>query len=141
MYFKDEIITAKECPYCGDEPEYTDSSVIYGESYGMIYLCKPCDAYVGVHHGNSKVSLGRLANKELREAKKKAHFYFDQLWNKAIKQGRRKHEARNAAYNWLSTQLDIPSDYTHIGMFDIDLCDKTAEICKPYCKSKNYKLT
>ena len=31
----------------------------------MIYICKPCDAYVGVHKGTDK-ALGRLANKELR---------------------------------------------------------------------------
>ena len=63
------------CPYCGNNSEYIDSSFIYGKSYGMIYLCRPCEAYVGVHKGTDK-ALGRLANKELRESKKEAHFYF-----------------------------------------------------------------
>lgn len=40
------------CPYCGRVAKYVDSSVIYyGHSYGMAYLCRPCNAYVGVHHG------------------------------------------------------------------------------------------
>ncbi|MBL0255764.1 MAG: hypothetical protein IPQ27_12795, partial [Chitinophagaceae bacterium] len=39
------------CPYCGNKTEYIDSSFIYGKSYGMIYICKPYDAYVGVHKG------------------------------------------------------------------------------------------
>ena len=40
------------CPYCGAVSILTDSKVVYGKSYGMIYLCRnypKCDAYVGVH--------------------------------------------------------------------------------------------
>ena len=32
------------CPYCNQESQFVDSSVIYGKSYGMIYLCSDCDA-------------------------------------------------------------------------------------------------
>ena len=56
------------CPYCGERAVYTNSKEVYGRSYGMIYLCRPCDAYVGVHDGTAK-PLGRLANAELRAAK------------------------------------------------------------------------
>lgn len=35
-----EILTGKICPYCGKPTEYVDSSIIYGRSYGMIYLCR-----------------------------------------------------------------------------------------------------
>lgn len=35
----DGILSGKICPYCGNRTEYVDSSVIYGRSYGMIYLC------------------------------------------------------------------------------------------------------
>jgi hypothetical protein len=38
------------CPYCNQESQFVDSSVIYGKSYGMIYLCSDCDAYVGCHN-------------------------------------------------------------------------------------------
>lgn len=138
MEFNKKIVEAKICPYCAKKPEYVDSKVIYGTSYGMVYYCKECDAYVGVHRNSTK-PLGRLANRELREAKKKAHFYFDQLWQRAIKEGRKKYEARNAAYKWLSTELNISLTYTHIGMFDVELCDKVIEICKPYCKNKIYE--
>ena len=34
----DELLTGKICPYCGKPTEFVDSSVIYGRSYGMIYL-------------------------------------------------------------------------------------------------------
>ena len=132
--FRDEIITAKECPYCGSIPELTDSSIVYGKSYGMIYLCDPCKAYVGVHKGTTN-ALGRLANKELREAKKEAHKYFDNLWKRAAKlKGRSKQEARPKAYRWLSIQLWLNLEHCHIGMFDIELCKRTIEVCKPYYK-------
>ena len=44
------------CPYCGQQAEYVDSKVIYGRSYGMAYLCRNCDAYVGVHRGTDEGS-------------------------------------------------------------------------------------
>lgn len=124
------------CPYCGNNTEYIDSSVIYRKSYGMIYICKPCDAYVGVHKGTDK-SLGRLANKELREAKKEAHYYFDQiarteLINKIWKEYIPNLGNRNKAYLWLSKQMNIPKEYCHIGMFDVAECKKVVEICKMF---------
>lgn len=64
------------CDYCGRQAEYVDSKVVYGKSYGMMYLCRNCMAYVGVHKGTDK-PLGRLANAELRYWKKRAHAVFD----------------------------------------------------------------
>lgn len=112
------MMQGKLCPYCGKEPEYVDSEVIYKTSYGMIYLCKPCDAYVGTHKRWPKKALGRLANAELREWKKKAHEAFDPLWQQGI------FESRNDAYGWLSDFLKLPIEYTHIGMFGVDTCKK-----------------
>lgn len=112
------------CDYCGRRAEFVDSKVIYGKSYGMVYLCRPCDAYVGVHKG-SDVPLGRLANAELRYWKKAAHAAFDPLWQ----YGRFKHH-RNAAYRWLSDQMQLPVEKTHIGMFDIDQCKAAIQIIR-----------
>lgn len=81
----DEIFTGKICPYCGKPTEFVDSSVIYGRSYGMIYLCRDCRAYVGVHKGTNQ-ALGRLANAELRDAKKEAHFYLTNCQDQSYKQ-------------------------------------------------------
>ena len=30
------------CDYCGRQAEYVDSKVVYGKSYGMMYLCRNC---------------------------------------------------------------------------------------------------
>ncbi len=118
------IVSAKICPYCKQEPIFVDSSVIYGKSYGMIYFCKDCDAYCGVHK-DTNVPLGRLANKTLRELKKEAHKYFDEIWKS-------KKMNRSEAYKWLSEKLNLPIEYTHIGMFNEDLCKNTRTYCYMY---------
>lgn len=124
------MIDGKTCPYCKGKSELVDSAEVYSKSYGLIYLCRPCKAWVGVHKGTVE-ALGRLANSELREAKKEAHFYFDKLWRAKIERGTKKNTARGQAYKWLATQLDIPAPETHIGWFDVDMCKKVVEICKP----------
>lgn len=63
------------CDYCGTPADFVDSSVVYhGHSFGMIYLCPRCGAYVGVHKGSDK-PLGRLANSELRNWKRRLTQY------------------------------------------------------------------
>lgn len=116
------IMSGKICPYCKNETEYVDSSVIYGKSYGMIYLCKKCDAYCGVHKGTDK-ALGRIANAELRQWKKEAHKYFDIIWKE-------NHEKRHNAYKYLSEHLGLPIEYTHIGMFSVETCKKVVDWSK-----------
>lgn len=103
------------CQYCGREAEFVDSAEVYdGRSYGMIYLCRHCDAYVGVHKGTDR-PLGILANKELRRWKNAAHAAFDPLW----RSGKYK---RRTAYKLLSEKMGMPKERTHIGMFDIEQC-------------------
>lgn len=128
-----EIASGKLCPYCKEKSKYVDSSIVYGKSYGMIYLCKPCGAWVGVHKGTDK-ALGRLANKELRLWKREAHKWFDGLWEAKIAKGFSRYEARSSAYKWLSEKLQIAPEYTHIGMFDIEQCKNLIELCKNYYK-------
>lgn len=125
------VNTGKLCPYCHAETIYIDSAEVYGKSYGMIYLCRPCKAWVGVHKGSS-TALGRLANDELREWKKKAHSLFDPLWQRKINKGFSKKMARGAGYKWLANELGIDIDLCHIGMFDVDTCKQVVEICKKY---------
>ncbi len=124
-----EIITGDVCPYCEKPSVLTGADVIYGKrgiKWGYIFLCRKCDAYVGCHKGTCKAK-GRLANKELREWKKIAHSYFDPLWKTTGK--------RESAYKWLSKEMGLKRQHTHIGMFDIDECRKVVELCAPYFKN------
>lgn len=127
------------CDYCGKRTDFVDSACVYrGVSYGNIYLCRPCDAWVGVHKGTDK-PLGRLANKELREWKKKAHAAFDPLWMAKLRKRRKqrgksykKMWARGSGYKWFAEKLGISGKDCHIGLFDIAMCQRVIEICAPY---------
>ncbi len=112
------------CDYCGKPAKLVDSKIIYGRSYGMVWYCKPCDAYVGCYkNSEDHKPLGRLANKQLRNWKKIAHKYFDVSWKAGSM-------SRSRAYAWLSKKLQVEQDKCHIGMFDVSLCMKVYEICK-----------
>jgi hypothetical protein len=129
---KQQLFSGKICPYCGNETIFVDSAQVYhGKSYGMIYLCRPCQAWVGVHRGTNQ-ALGRLANAELRRWKQKAHACFDPLWKRKMEKGFTKKEARKAGYRWLSIEMNLPFEETHIGMFDVEQCQKVVELCTPY---------
>lgn len=127
------IITGRICAYCNKPTKLVDSQVVYSRSYGPIYYCHECQAWVGTHKDSNR-ALGRVANKELREWKKKAHSVFDPLWRKKMDQGYNKHEARSGAYEWLSKEMGTLKEYTHIGMFDVEQCKKVVELCKKYLK-------
>lgn len=125
------IMNGEICPYCGAIPELIDSAEIYnGTSYGLMYICRPCNAYVSCHRG-TQTPKGRLANEELRQLKIQAHLVFDIIWREKYKRG------RHQAYYWLSKQLNRPFDFTHIGMMDEETCRRTIEVCEQYLMWKN----
>lgn len=128
------------CPYCGKAARHlANSSPVYGGTdYGPVWVCWPCDAWVGCHKGGTGTTpLGRLADKELRRAKVAAHAAFDPLWRaKMRREGCSQGEARSAAYRWLSEQLGLPRKETHIGMFDVAMCARVVAACAPYQSKK-----
>ena len=112
------------CDYCGRPARLVSSTEVYnGLDYGMIWLCRPCMAWVGVHKGSDE-PLGKLATAELRYWKRQAHKAFDPLW-----QGKEK-RTRRWAYEWLAEEMHLPIEQTHIGMFDVDQCKQVVKICK-----------
>lgn len=121
------IEQGKVCPYCEKETQYVDSSVVYGTSYGMVYYCEPCYAWVGTHR-NSDSALGRLANAELREMKKQAHSAFDMLWK--FENHKSRNKARSKAYAWLSKEMHLLPHLTHIGIFDVKQCNQVIQLCQ-----------
>lgn len=106
------------CPYDGATSVLESSTKVYnGKDYGLMYICSNfprCDAYVGIHKGTTK-PLGRLANKELRFWKKKAHAALDPLWKDGT-------VTRQEAYEIVGTVLGLPRSKAHVGMLDVDQC-------------------
>ena len=114
------------CRYCGSPVVYTSNAEIYGKEYGTgkCYLCRNCRAFVGVHPG-TETPLGTLANEELREWRKEAHFWFDRIWKKPTRI-----TTRYNAYGYLAKKMGLPREETHIGMFEIEQCKKVIEFSK-----------
>ena len=123
----------KTCRYCQQEAPLLrigDAGYPYQSDYGPTYVCVPCKAWVGCHDGTTK-ALGGLANAELRAAKIAAHAAFDPLWQGKIRRDKcSKTKARKAGYTWLSQQLGIPLEKTHIGYMSLEECRKVVEVCK-----------
>lgn len=109
------------CPYCGQEAKLVDSATIYSRSYGMIWDCRPCDAYVGTHKSSSNhAPLGRLANAELRHWRKQAHAAFDRLWRDTTL-------LRREAYVLMQQIMGMTAAEAHIGQFDVEQCKQLIE--------------
>jgi hypothetical protein len=103
------------CPYCNRQAEFTTSEAFYGRDYGTnIYVCRPCNAYVGTHK-NSDVPMGSLATKELREMRQLAHSRFDFLWKVGGK-------TRTQAYKWMANVMGLKPEEAHIGQFNLEQC-------------------
>ena len=114
------------CDYCGREAALVFGSSIYPhrpDLYSLnFWLCEPCQAWVGCHKNTDAKPLGRLANAQLRMAKSSAHAAFDPIWKK----GRL---TRQQAYRWLSREMSLTRDECHIGMFNLEQCQRVIFIC------------
>lgn len=130
--YQKDVYAAKICPYCKGKTKLVDSSFIYGSNAytdRKIICCGNypyCNAYVGTH-AKDDTALGRLANKELRLARKKAHKHFDSIWKD-------RYVSRKDLYDDLSDFLGIPLEYTHIGWFGVKTCYKVAKWAENYYK-------
>jgi hypothetical protein len=122
------------CPYCSSRMLLKDSSVVYGKSFGDIFVCEQypaCDTYVGTHKaGHMKGQpLGTPANAELRNARKLLHEKFDPLWKHC-------YLTRGVAYQLLAKSMQIPEEECHIAMFNLVRCREawkhTVELHKKY---------
>ena len=109
------------CNHCNQEAKWVENKEVYGKNYGqsyMIWLCRPCDAYVGCHN-NTKTPKGNfLAKANLRKARKEAHALIDPLWKS-------KKYKRQTIYKRLEEAFNKP---IHIG--NTETPDECHEIIK-----------
>lgn len=117
------------CDYCGQPAQLVTGAVIYPHRKDLhslkFWQCEPCAAYVGCHKQSDAVPLGRLANVELRAAKKKAHSYLDPIWQEG-------HMSRKDVYIWLASKLKIRQASSHIGMFSVEQCHEVVKLCNEF---------
>jgi len=128
------------CGYCGQPAKFEPSSAhIYGgRDYGPVWDCRPCDAYVGCHPDGSPK--GVLANKTRRLARRRAHEFFDPLWQdwqpvypeRQKLSGKLRNLMRVRAYEWLAHHMGLPFDDTHIAMFDETQCERVVDLIREH---------
>ena len=58
---------------------------------------------------------------------------FDELYKRGLMK-------RREAYKWLSDQLGLPPEYTHIGMFNPETCAKVVDVSKKYLLTMRFAL-
>lgn len=123
---KNPIEAPTECPYCGGTVVCVSNSEIYGREYGewpWAYMCENKDAYVGLHPYTS-IPLGTLADKTLRGWRRKAK---DAFYSWAKRKG---YHSRKESYPALAELLNLETEKTHFGWFDIDQCKRVYGLCK-----------
>lgn len=112
--------SAPRCPYCGSHTIYRSADGIYRENTRneMLYVCKNyprCDSYVRVQPG-TRIPLGTVANRELRELRIEAHRQFDKLH-------KRGYMSKHDAYQWLGGVLGVNAREAHIGQLSMLSCN------------------
>lgn len=121
------------CPYCGLNAELTDSILVYRKSYGKIWICQPCEAWVGVHSGSKgNRPKGTLAKIKLRKMRMEGHKLFDPIWRKRVADGEPKKAARKATYKELAARMGIHYNDCHFAMFDEERCAKALEVLRTW---------
>lgn len=120
------------CAECGGTAQVVGGSAIYPHRPDLFikhfWLCA-CGAYCGCH-GLTRAPLGTPAGPDLRKARNAAHAVFDRLWErKRVRDRCSKSEARRAGYAWLSEQMGVAPEKTHIAMFNIAQCAQVVALC------------
>jgi hypothetical protein len=112
------------CPYCRRRSELMDSAAVYGEgrSYGPMWVCARCEAWVGCHKNSSDYApLGRLANGPLRKLKMRVHDLLDPWWRDQTVGTT--FFRRKAMYALLAEEMRIPKRECHVADFDDAKCE------------------
>lgn len=126
----------KCCDNCGHtDIKLTNNDVIYGKVHGKwpkIWYCKACGAAVSCHP-ESKYPMGKMADRETRAARGRAHKHFDQIFNHYRIMG------RSSAYTWLASAMGIPRNKCHISYFSADQCGLVVKLSKAKIKQHKKK--
>jgi len=110
-------------------PECQAPLVLRPSKYGLFYGCSTypkCRSAHGAHPNGAP--LGVPANKEVKDARVRAHASFDLLWNTGTM-------TRKEAYKWMQMALRLGKHEAHIGNFDLVTCNKLIEAVTVYLKA------
>ncbi|WP_454741815.1 zinc-finger-containing protein [Cupriavidus necator] len=117
------------CDYCGAKALLAragDDAYPYLEDHGPVWLCSPCEAWIGVRARSKRhVPLGRLANAALRDAKSRLHDALEPLVAaKMRRDGVNAFEARGKAMKWMIASLGLAVDTPSIHALSLEQCEQ-----------------
>lgn len=116
--FRVEPVLDHPCP-CGAICTPTDGARVMPTrpdlAHRRFYLCEKCGRRCGAHPGSWE-PIGVPATIVERRLRMVVHGKFDEMWMRIDK--RERNQMRCRLYSWLSHQLGLPLEQTHVGMMD-----------------------
>lgn len=125
---------ASHCSYCGNLTELVDSSEVYQESHGLLYLCRRCNAHVGTMP-HSDQALGYTAKEGLRKLRIECKKLYDPIWQAKEKTGVKRNAAQAKCRNWIAGVLGINPIEAHVAMFNSEQCKTVISECLKFYPS------
>jgi hypothetical protein len=104
-------------------PAHATTLVGASTQYGRRYSCPHPSCTVVQWAGSTSTP----ADAATRAARIKAHDAFDSLWHPE------RPGSRSKAYAAMAVALELPPPKCHIGMFDIEQCERVIEFAESYC--------
>ena len=93
-------------------------------------VCFPmCDVRHGAHPDGSP--MGVPAEKQVRQARIKAHLALDNLFGEESSKGARI-KVRGRLYKWLGNKMGIPVEEAHIGKFNEQQCQEVIRLVQEF---------
>lgn len=111
-----------KCLHCDGNVKRVFGDSIYPhrkDLYSLHFWLCECGAYCGSHKKTGE-PLGYPCDKATKIARMKAHEHFDKFWKGG-------ELTRVQAYKKLSEFLGLPTESTHIAMFNKEFCEKVLE--------------
>jgi hypothetical protein len=129
------------CDYCGAHAVLTragDQAYPYREDHGPVWLCAPCQAWIGVLARSTRnIPLGRLADAQLRDAKSRLHDTLEPLVAGKVRRDRvNAFEARARAIRWVSTELGFDPLPPNIHALSLDQCQQAIRYVETFIANR-----
>ncbi len=121
------------CPYCGSMALLRPAKLVRRSASpeDEVYACArfpACDAYVTAHR-DSRLPMGTLADKALRQKRREAHLALNRLWEYG-------YMSKKEAYRWLQLQLGLPETEAHIAHFFEYRCEQVIRLCGSFIEAQ-----
>ncbi len=121
------------CPYCGSMALLRPAKLVRRGAgpEDEVYVCArfpACDAYVAAHR-DSRLPMGTLADKALRQKRRDAHLALNRLWEYG-------YMSKKEAYRWLQLQLGLPETEAHIALFFEYRCEQVIRLCGSFIEAQ-----